>query len=269
MQKLKLTPRGIFPIIFDHEGRSLDESPRTGYTFPGTIQGEGKLAGVPSLFLRTSGCNLACIWLLPNGEYSRCDTPESSIDIKEQVVMSTEDILSTLKYNASNIQHLVVTGGEPTLQKEGLITLLKSLKQELNWHITLESNGTHFDQELFELTNLISLSPKLSSSFGGQFNASHFEITRSTIQQAVALCGPHTDIQLKFVIATPDDTEEIKALIKGIDGLRGEDILLMPLGRDAQELNQTRQLTSQLAVENGWRYSPRLHIDIWGDKPGV
>lgn len=269
MNTLKLTPNGIFPIVKDAQGHTLSEKPKTGYNFPGTIQGEGKLAGVSSLFLRTSGCNLGCKWVLPNGEISRCDTPESSIDIIEQIKISFDDAIATLKHNAGKIKHLVITGGEPTLQKKTLIPFIKRVKEELGFHITLESNGTLFDKDLHEQINLISLSPKLSSSFAGKFSQEHFDRTRNTLEQVAALRPSGVDFQFKFVTTSPKDIGEIIALTANIEGVNGDDILLMPLGRDESELNQTRELTSLLAVENGWRYSPRIHIDIWGNKPGV
>ena len=269
MPNIKITPRGIFPITLDKEGQPLANAPLTGYTFPGTIQGEGKLAGIPSLFLRTSGCNLACKWLLPNYEISHCDSPEPSIDIQEQVSISADDAFDTIKQNIGVIKHFVVTGGEPTLQAEALIPLIKRLKNELNLHITLESNGTIYHPALFDLIDLISLSPKLSTSFAGKSNHTHYKRTRNVIKQVVALRQKGHDFQLKFVMSSPRDIDEIKEISANIDGLRNDDILLMPLGADGIELNQTAQLTSLLAVENGWRYCPRLHIDIWGNLAGV
>lgn len=269
MPVLKLSPQGIFPITHNLHGQALETKPLTGYTFPGTIQGEGKLAGVPSLFLRTSGCNLACKWLLPNYEISHCDSPESSIDIKEQVIISVEEAFDTIKQNIGKLKHFVVTGGEPTLQAKALIPLIKRLKSELGLHISLESNATIYHAELFELIDLISLSPKLTTSFAGIANQAHLDCTRKVIKQMVASRKKDQDFQLKFVMSSPRDIDEIKALTKDIPNINNDDILLMPLGGDGVELNQTSQLTSLLAVENGWRYCPRLHIDIWGNLAGV
>ena len=269
MEQLKITPHGIFPITFDKDGNPLAQTPRTGYTFPGTIQGEGKLAGVPSLFLRTSGCNLACKWLLPNYEVSYCDSPESSIDITQVIEQDIDVVFDIIKHNIGNLKHFVITGGEPTLQANALIPLALRLKKELGLHLTIESNGTFFHPELFELIDLISLSPKLTSSMGGKHNEKHYERTRKTIQQVAAWRKEGRDFQLKFVMSSPRDIDEIKAITADIDGIRNDDILLMPLGGDGSELNQTAQLTSLLAVENGWRYCPRLHIDIWGNLSGV
>lgn len=269
MSTLKLTPNGIFPITFDKEGKTLEESPQTGYSFPGTIQGEGKLAGVSSLFLRTSGCNLACRWSLPNYEMSQCDSPESSIAIHEQLEIGTDEAFDIIKHNIGVMKHMVITGGEPVLQAEALVPLVTRLKQELKLHITLESNGTIFHRELFELIDLISLSPKLSTALGGKSSTAHFNRTQNTVKQAVALRQNGADFQLKFVFSSPRDIDEIKMMTASIEGINNDDILLMPLGCDGVELDQTSQLTSLLAVENGWRYCPRLHIDIWGNSTGV
>lgn len=266
---LKLTPNGIFPITFDKEGKPLEESPQTGYTFPGTIQGEGKLAGVPSLFLRTSGCNLACRWSLPNYEISHCDSPESSIDIQEQLKLEVDEAFAIIKNNIGDLKHFVITGGEPVLQADALLPLAEKLKKELQLHLTLETNATIFHPELFAQMDLISLSPKLSTALGGKASASHQERTQATIKEVVELRQKGIDFQLKFVFSSPRDIDEIKVMIESIEGINNDDILLMPLGGDGVELDQTSQLTTLLAVENGWRYCPRLHIDIWGNSTGV
>jgi 7-carboxy-7-deazaguanine synthase len=78
--KITLANEGVFPIVRDKDGQLLPQVPATGITVAGTIQGEGKLAGVPSLFIRFSSCNLRCIWQLPDGTYSKCDTPYASFD---------------------------------------------------------------------------------------------------------------------------------------------------------------------------------------------
>ncbi len=270
MLTLKFAPDGLFPIVFDKNGAPIPKKPRTGYDFPGTIQGEGKLAGVPSLFLRLSGCNLSCRWMLPSGEVSLCDSPEASANRINEEEFSIGEVIDILKYNTRKIRHVVITGGEPTLQRESLIPFVKMVKKHLGLHLTLESNGTLFDESLFEMIDLISISPKLSSSFGGVFfNQEHFDCTRDTIKQVVNLCKNGHDFQLKFVVSSPKDLFEIKDLIAGVKDLKNEDVLLMPLGGSESELSQTRSTTSLLAVENGWRFSPRLHIDIWGNRMGV
>src|ERR1700739_4737510 len=90
-----------------------------------SIQGEGALAGVPSVFVRTSGCNLRCVW---------CDTP-SACGSPEGRETRIDEILTEVRgYGAS---HVVVTGGEPMIA-EGVVELTRAL----DMHVTIETAGT-------------------------------------------------------------------------------------------------------------------------------
>src|SRR3989344_1236349 len=91
-----------------------------------SIQGEGKYMGVPSFFIRTSYCNLRCQWLRPDGSISRCDTPYTSWN-PEFKEMSVDDVLAQAKKCTTT--HVIITGGEPFIQKEELIELCKKLKE--------------------------------------------------------------------------------------------------------------------------------------------
>ncbi len=112
-----------------------------------SIQGEGKLIGTPSIFIRTAGCNLRCRW---------CDTAYA-FEGKDQTIESI--VLEVERYNC---KYVVITGGEPTIQKE-LEQLVSRLKK-YNHHITLETNGTKYDDYLVLNCDLVSISPKLSNS---------------------------------------------------------------------------------------------------------
>src|ERR1700674_3462346 len=92
-----------------------------------SIQGEGILAGVPSVFIRTSGCNLRCVW---------CDTPYTSW-APEGTDMSVANILSHVVAT-----HGVVTGGEPMIAPD-IVALTEALRAA-NKHITIETAGTVF-----------------------------------------------------------------------------------------------------------------------------
>lgn len=160
--KINLVNNGIFPIVFDKDGNKLAEIPDTGFLTSGTIQGEGKLIGMPCLFIRTSACNLRCAWIGADGKGSPCDTPYSSHK-PEKNHMEIEEVIALVKANLGNIKYVVVSGGEPTMQKEALGELLKQLR-ELNLHTTIETNATIYDDKIAQFTNLFSMSPKLSSS---------------------------------------------------------------------------------------------------------
>jgi 7-carboxy-7-deazaguanine synthase len=156
MDKLLLSEDGIFPIIKDKEGNVLAEEPATGLSIAGTIQGEGKLVGTPSLFIRLANCNLCCIWELPNKNLCKCDTNFKINSLKNRQI-SIYDAVKTIKNNLGLLSHIVITGGEPLLQKKALIKLTNALKSETNTHLTLETNGTLFDETVARNIDLISI----------------------------------------------------------------------------------------------------------------
>ncbi len=300
--KITLVKNGIFPIIKDQQGNRLDWMPQTGYDFPGTIQGEGKLAGIPVLFIRTSGCNLRCIWQTESGEISICDTPYASHYPDENEEWETDNIVETLKNNLAGIRHIVISGGEPTIQPYGLTDLVRKIKKQLQVHITLETNGVYFIQEATDWIDLFSISPKLKSSeptsqkiknldykIDTSYIRDHAKFRRNipTIQQYINACmhlesyyGDQPDIQpkrrtdkdfqLKFVVAAESDINELKSdFLQHLSFVQNDDVILMPLGGNRKFLSKTYQMTARLAVQNGWRFTPRIQIDLFNDTRGV
>ncbi len=282
---LTLAGEALFPITRNRNGDLLPVPPSTGFSVPGTIQGEGKLAGMPSLFIRLSGCNLRCIWRLEDGSFSRCDTPFASFDTREIVRLEVDELIELLKANLGATRHVVITGGEPMLQKDALIDLAGRIKGKLGLHITIETNGTIFSSELAEYINLFSISPKLRNSdpdakklstlglqMSGPFKYHHqrrknLEVIQSFIDFAR---NNGKDFQLKFVIGRPEDEFEIKEeFLDKLHSWEPSDVLLMPLGSATEELLKSARLTMEMAVRNGWRYSPRIHIDLFGNRHGV
>lgn len=283
---LKLVENGIFPITKDEFGNDLKDLPQTGLLRPGTIQGEGKLAGIPVLFLRTSGCNLRCSWQLPDGQISICDTPYSSFYTESMLTLEVEKIAAILRHNQQNISHLVISGGEPMLQHMELLKLIRLLKEEFPWHISIESNATIYSPELAEVVDFFSLSPKLPNSAPTldklkntpweSFHRTEAQHRTRSHQPAViqkfiniSNINPDKDFQLKFVVGQSSDLLEIKNLLEQLEHWLPSDVLLMPLGKNQEELAKTCGLVLDACIENGWRYAPRMHIELFGDKPGV
>ena len=300
--KIILVRNGIFPVTRDMNGVLFREPPATGFGIPGTIQGEGKLAGVPVLFIRTCGCNLRCVWQTDAGEISLCDTPYSSHYPEEQEEWEVNDIISVLRHNSANIRHVVISGGEPTIQPLPLCELAKKIKTVLGLHITLETNGVYFIQQLAEWIDLFSISPKLGSSepnskknrkLTGKVSETGIRDHKKTrrnitaIQHYINACmdlksyygdepdkvpvKKHAkDFQLKFVITSPSDIEEIKNdFLNHLSFVKDEDILLMPVGGTIELIRRTAEMTARLAIINGWRFSPRLQIDLFNDRRDV
>lgn len=282
---LTLVQEGVFPVTRNHRGELLEQCPNTGWHHAGTIQGEGKLAGVPSLFIRLAGCNLRCMWQMADGSVSLCDTAYASFHTGQTRRMTVDEVVNTVRHNIGSMRHVVITGGEPMLQSRSLTELCRILKTELHLHITLETNGTLFDKELAPLIDLVSLSPKLQNAtptpasaqkmnmdYKGTF-AYHAEIRKNTeaIQQWMDYCRVFgNDFQLKFVVAHAAEVNEIKTdFLNELTGWQPSDILLMPLGGNRDQLAVNTPMAVLLAVINGWRFAPRLHVDLWGNRAGV
>jgi len=285
MEKLALAKEGVFPVVKDHNGKAIVDEPKTGLLSPGTIQGEGKLAGVPSLFVRLSSCNLRCIWQMEDGSFCRCDTTYASFHPDQIIELNIKQIFNWIKHNLGNIKHVVITGGEPLLQKKALAPLCQKLKEELKVHITLETNGSLFDEEVAKWIDLFSISPKLSNSVPTPEKLAAYDLKESgpykfhkdkrlnlQVLQAYINLTNTTDkeLQLKFVVGKKNDHKEIKAdYLDQLNNWNDSDILLMPLGATQQEIGKSSPLVLEMAITNGWRYSPRVHIDLFGSKSGV
>jgi 7-carboxy-7-deazaguanine synthase len=215
-----------------------------------SLQGEGALVGVPSVFIRTSGCNLRCAW---------CDTPYTSWR-PEGAELELERILDEV--TAHPARHVVVTGGEPMLLP-ALIPLTERLRA-LGLHITVETAGTVFRPVACDL---MSISPKLANSTpAGPWAAEHdrLRIQPATLRE---LMGRYV-YQLKFVIAKPGDLAEVRSLLADLKADR-ERVILMPEGTDREVLRERSVWLAEICKEEGFRFSPRLHVDLYGNQRGV
>ena len=229
-----------------------------------SLQGEGALIGVPSVFIRTSGCNLRCAW---------CDTPYTSWH-PEGADLSLDQIVDQVK--AHPARHVVVTGGEPMIAPE-IIPLTERLRR-LGLHISIETAGTVFHPVACDL---MSISPKLSNSVPGvgqvpwpagdplvaQRWAAQHDRLRINPEVLRQLMGRY-DHQLKFVIEQPEDLEEVKALLSAVSA-DPQRVILMPEGVDRDVLRARGIWLAEIAKAQGFRYTPRLHVELWGNRRGV
>jgi 7-carboxy-7-deazaguanine synthase len=220
-----------------------------------SIQGEGRLAGVPSVFVRTSGCNLRC-WF--------CDTGYTSWQPQGQTLL-VADILSLL--SSFQTRHAVITGGEPLIAP-GIEELCTSLRQ-LDYHITLETAATVFKPVECDLA---SLSPKLANSTphkreDGRFAAQH-EHLRLQLDVILAFIE-RSDYQLKFVIDRPPDVEEVLKLLQRLPDVDHGKVLLMPQGITREELHDRGPWLVDECKKHGFRFCPRLHIELFGNQRGT
>lgn len=220
-----------------------------------SIQGEGSLAGVPSVFIRTSGCNLRCTW---------CDTPYTSWQ-PEGRDFSVEQILEQVA-GFSSAQHVVVTGGEPMIAPE-IVALTRQLRNA-GRHITVETAGTIYTPVACDL---MSISPKLSNSTprdreGGRWAAQHERLRHQPdiLRQLIA----NYSYQLKFVVQRVEDLQEIRLMVEAL-AVAPQNVMLMPEGTTREAVQERGRWIAETCKSTGYRYSPRLHVDLWGDRRGV
>ncbi|HMS54529.1 MAG TPA: 7-carboxy-7-deazaguanine synthase QueE [Fimbriimonadaceae bacterium] len=215
-----------------------------------SLQGEGIWSGVPSTFVRVSGCNLRCSW---------CDTPYASWN-PEGPVLPVSRIVEDVVERAT--RHVVLTGGEPMLF-DGIEHLADLLKQA-GHVITIETAGTVFRQVQCDL---MSISPKLSNSTpDGPWQKRHEE-TRLKVDILRNLTKGYQH-QMKFVVSSNRDWEEIEAILHEVP-IDPSRVLIMPEGTDSETLwNRARELAPQI-VARGFRLCPRLHVDLFGNTRGT
>lgn len=236
--------------------------------FGPTIQGEGLSAGMPALFVRLAGCNLSCVW---------CDTPytwdwtrfDPKVEIKS---MNVRQVYLRIKDTADLIRGefvLVITGGEPMLQQKALAQLFRMLQENeklcARMRIEMETAGTiepSFGM-ILGAVDVFNVSPKLAHSGNDMSKA-----LRPRILHRFASLAVYKQATFKFVVQTRDDFADIDALVAQYN-IPSERVLIMMEGKtEAEQQSRLDDLVTLCAV-SGYRISPRLHVQIWGNRRGV
>lgn len=218
-----------------------------------SVQGEGASAGVPSTFVRLAVCNLQCSW---------CDTAYTwdwRRYSRDEQVMELDVAAVVAAVAALPPRNVVVTGGEPLLQRHRLAPLLRSLRND-GRRIEVETNGTIPPGELAGLVDQWNVSPKLRHSG----NAGLRRINEPALR---ALLG-QPNAYVKFVVASESDLAEVEEVV-GASGARPEQVILMPEGQTAALLAARGAWIADACVARGYRFSTRLHVLLWGDRRGV
>jgi organic radical activating enzyme len=218
-----------------------------------SIQGEGVSAGTPSVFLRLATCNLSCSW---------CDTKYTwdwdRYDYRKEIVsLDTAEVERRL--DALECPRLVITGGEPLLQQAELAPLASSLKNR-GWYVEVETNGTIAPEaEMAEAVSQWNVSPKTGSSGNPR--------DRREVPDALSAFRELPGAYFKFVVVEPGDLEEVGTVVER-HGLPRDRVLLMPEGVTPDAVRRRGKWVAEACVRNGYRFTTRLHILLWGDERG-
>ncbi len=218
-----------------------------------SLQGEGTNVGVPCSFLRLAGCNLSCGWC--DSKYTwDFDNYDYDTEVSE---LSLDQIAEQLRLTT----HLVITGGEPMLQHKRLPPLLSALKARTpQLFVEMETNGTLAPTAALADVDQWNVSPKLGHAGD--------PLSRRLVRPALQAFRQQPNALLKFVVEAESDLEEIAQIVAQLDWPKKR-VLLMPQARTPAELNERLAWLAGRCVSAGYRLSPRLHIEIWGDRRGV
>jgi organic radical activating enzyme len=269
-----------------------------------SIQGEGRYMGVPSVFLRTFGCNFKCAGFgMPKGELSQeannidatkytdykmlplvstgCDSYASWDPRFKDLspMLETDSIVDSITEMLPEKrwldEHLVITGGEPLLGwQRSFVDLLSNEKMRSLQELTFETNGTQsLHQDLRFFLNKWCTSRSMGSitfSVSPKLSISGEKWDDAICPDIIYEYSQVGHTYLKFVVATNEDVEEAEEAVNAYRkrGFRGH-VYLMPCGGVERVYNLNNRAVAEMAMRKGWRYSDRLQVPLFKNEWGT
>lgn len=236
-----------------------------------TLQGEGVNVGCPAVFVRLSLCNLHCVWCDTDHTWNFTGTPWThekdaqpgyQKHCKEDVIIEMSAAEIAAEVRKFGCRHVVLTGGEPLLQEEGLVELIEELRSDGgDWFFEMETNGTRLPGDaLLAAVGQFNVSPKLANSGVAVNLREKPEVILGLVASGKAW--------FKFVVEKEADLLEVMDLVERSEIPMGR-VILMPEGRNVAEIDKVAPWLAEKCRDLGVRMSDRLHVRLWGDRRGV
>lgn len=236
-----------------------------------SIQGEGVSAGAPSVFVRLSMCNLHCVWCDTDYTWNWEGTPFAHVRDEEPGYAKHRKSEQVIELSADEVagrvrelrpRNVVLTGGEPMIQQDELVEVMRGLREtDPSYRFEVETNATMTPGAEFDrLIDQYNTSPKLTNS--GVRAALRLK------DDALAFFARSAKAWFKFVVCSPDDLNEVDALVVE-RALPASRVILMPEGTSSDGLDRHGAWLADEAATRGYRYSDRLHVRLWGAERGV
>lgn len=217
-----------------------------------SLQGEGFLAGVPSVFIRLAGCPLRCKW---------CDT-KYAWNTKAGSDRNIEEIINIVQ--KWPCKYVVITGGEPMINPE-LPVLTHKLKT-FGKHITIETVGIAFVSNL--VCDLMSISPKLKNSVPEEPNLAVIHKKLMPDLSVLQSLIDNYEYQLKFVIDSKADLFEVRQIVDKLENINSEKVTLMPQAITKDEFLAKAPIIADMCRRTGFAFGQRLQVLLWSNERG-
>lgn len=221
-----------------------------------SIQGEGRFAGSPALFIRLKYCNLGCAWCDTRFTWDEEKIEEGSLMSAAEIAAQAATLITSSTCPRSEM-HVVITGGEPMLHQDRIPALIDAFKDSGFSFFEIETNGMYVpSQAMLDCISWWNCSPKLSNS--GLFTM------KTRVPAALATIIATQKCDFKFVIQAPKDIDELEKIYT--PPIPAERVILMPEGVTAEAQARIMPWLMEECQKRGYRFSPRLHILAWGNE---
>ena len=227
-----------------------------------SLQGEGFLAGIPSMFVRLAGCSLRCRWCDTKYAWDETAGMHYSIAKVIQTVQQARLRSRPGSYPPSAGKFVVITGGEPMINTD-LPELVQKLKT-CDKHITIETAGIAFIPAL--PCDLMSISPKLSNSTPDEAELAAVHEDSRLDTAVLSELIDNYEYQLKFVVDSQDDLLEIQETLEEIGNVDLGKVMLMPLAKTRDELLVKSPMVADMCKSTGFAFCQRLQILLWNNE---